>query len=218
MSLFFIVLGALYIYPIIGYFLLYFTRNKPRLIKQFLGISIAVSTLTALSLWLKFSTTFTTVNWLLLTTFYLTAALILWWTQFQPLKWLKIIGTILMIFTFGIGYLSSSLGILGVGFAVASYENSVEKQLGHGLTYKDQILGNALTDYRGKRIEVYKTVSWLPIFEYRILEKEYDEVLTYLKELTVKYEPAQHKIYLSTAAQWGEDGKMKRWSDTIEVK
>lgn len=215
---FLIVLIALWAYPIIAYFVLYFTRNKPRVRKQLLGISLVLSTLTTIGLLLKVSTIFTTVNWLLLTTFYLTASLILWWSQFQHRKWLKYIGAILMIFIFGIGYFSSSLGILGVGLVVANYENSAQTDLGDGLIYKEQSIGNAISDYRGKHIEIYKTVTWLPIFEYRILEKEYDEALTYVNELTVKYEPAQHKIYLSNRTEWEKDKEMKKWSDTIDVK
>jgi hypothetical protein len=123
-----------------------------------------------------------------------------------------------MLIVFGLGYFSATAGILGVGLLTTQYETDREVWLGDGLIYKENGLGNAITpDTRGKKVEIYKTFKWLPIIEWRISEKSYYNVITYLNPLTVDYKPSKHKIYLSAAMQWGKDKKIINWSDTLNL-
>jgi len=121
-----------------------------------------------------------------------------------------------MVVVFGIGYISSTFGILGVGFVLGEYDTSVETRISKNLIYKETSLGNAISDYRGKRVEIYKTISWLPIIEWRILDKEYYSVIPYLNRLNVVYLPETKTIYLN--AEEISAGKIETWADTLKLK
>ena len=190
-----IILFGLWTYPIISSILLRLTKNKPTVRKQIFYVSFILTGLSLLSLLTNISTTLSELDWLLVSSIYFSASLVLWWTQFQTNKFLKIIGVIIMVFTFGLGYISGTVGALGVGFVVAEYETDTEKWLGDGLIYKETSLGNAISDYRGKRVEIYKTISWFPIIEWRTYKKEYFNLITYGNKLTVDYKPTENKIF-----------------------
>lgn len=123
----------------------------------------------------------------------------------------------MMFIVFGIGYFFGSAGILGVGFVTAEYETDYEQWLGNGLIYKESVLGNAISDYRGKKVEIYQTLSWLPIIEWRIAKKEYHNLITYSGRLEVEYKEAENKIFLTRTVQWGKDNQTQNWSDTISL-
>ena len=163
------------------------------------------------------STTLSAIDWILVSSIYLTIALLLGWTQFQPRKWIEIIGIVLMFLVYGIGYLSGTVGILGVGFIIGEFETSNEIWLKDGLIYKEIPLGNAIADYRGKRVEIYKTISWLPLIEWRINKKEYINVLPNLDKLNVEYSEKERKIYLNTSRTWGKDNHIESWADTLTL-
>lgn len=218
MNPFSITLTALWAYPILSLIFFAFTKRKPKTRKWVISISIALTVLTTLALFFKVSTISLPLNWLLVSGFYLSLSIILWWSQFQPNTFLKIVGTLFMISTFGIGYLSGTLGILGVGFIVADFETDTEKKLGNGIIYRELSIGNAISDYRGTRVEIYKTVAWLPVFEYRLIEKEYDNVIAYPNEIKVNYEPNKHIIQLSANIVSLNDGGREKWSDSIKLK
>ncbi|QNR83599.1 hypothetical protein H9N25_16810 [Pedobacter riviphilus] len=218
MNPFSITLVALWAYPILSLIFFALTKNKPKTRQWVVKISIILTVLTTLALVFKLSTISIMVNWLLVSGFYLYLSLILWWSQFQPNKFLKIIGTLLMISTFGIGYLSGTLGILGVGFIVADFEADAEKKLSDDIIYRERSIGNAISDYRGTRVEIYKTVAWLPVFEYRITQKEYYNVITYPNEIKVNYEPNKHIIHLSAHIFSLKNGGREKWSDSIKLK
>jgi hypothetical protein len=212
-----IILIAFWTYPIICYFIFHLTIKKSKLRKYIFKTCIVVSVLATLSLLTNISTTFPPLDWLLLTSLYFLLCLTLWWTQFQLNKIVKLVGLICMFIVFGLGYFSAIAGILGVGLVTAQYETDREVWLGDGLIYKENSLGNAISDYRGKEVEVYKTLSWLPIIEWRINDKSYYNVITYLNPLTVDYKPNEHKIYLSATMLWGKDKRTINWSDTLSL-
>ena len=110
----------------------------------------------------------------------------------------------------------STFGILGVGFVLGEYDTSCETRISKNLIYKETPLGNAISDYRGKRVEIYKTISWLPIIEWRILNKEYYNVIPYLNRLNVDYHPETKTIYLN--AEEISAGKIENWVDTLKLK
>lgn len=218
MNPFLIVLIALWAYPILSLIFLFLTKRELQIRMWGLGLIFTLTALTVLALFTKVTTISVSLNWILISCIYLSASLILWWTQFQSNKFLKIIGILLMISTFGLGYLSSTLGILGVGLIVAEYETDAEKKLDHSLIYRERSLGNAISDYRGKRIEIYKIVTWLPVFEHRIIEKEYFDIITYSNGLKVNYDPNKHTIQLSTKVLSIKNNREEKWSDTIVLK
>lgn len=210
-----IIIFGLWIYPIAGVLLFYLTKNNPKIQKRIVYIVFLFSGITILGLLTNISTTITTLDWILVSSIYLTISLVLWWTQFQQNKFLKIIGLIALSLVFGIGYLSGTVGALGVGFVVAEFDSDTEVWLGDGYIYKESSLGNAISDYRGKRVEIYKTFSWLPIIEYRSQKKEYYNIVTYCNKLNLDYKPKENKLYLSASMNWGKEKQIQNWADTL---
>jgi hypothetical protein len=210
------VLIALWTYPIITFIIVKITINKSQF-KRAVNISTAIITiLTLLGLVFNVSTTIKLIDWIALTSTYFSVCLILWYSFFSKMKLIKILSILGMVVVFGIGYISSTFGILGVGFVLGEYDTSVETRISKNLIYKETSLGNAISDYRGKRVEIYKTISWLPIIEWRILDKEYYNVIPYLNRLNVVYLPETKTIYLN--AEEISAGKIETWADTLKLK
>ncbi|MGB3923552.1 MAG: hypothetical protein ACOXZQ_14080 [Bacteroidales bacterium] len=210
------VLIALWTYPIITFIIVKIAINKSQF-KRAVNISTAIITiLTLLGLVFNVSTTIKLIDWIALTSTYFSVCLILWYFFFSKMKLIKILSILGMVVVFGIGYISSTFGILGVGFVLGEYDTSVETRISKNLIYKETSLGNAISDYRGKRVEIYKTISWLPIIEWRILDKEYYNVIPYLNRLNVVYLPETKTIYLN--AEDIRAGKIETWADTLKLK
>ena len=214
----FIILGGLWIYPIITYFLFRLTSKRLKLRKYIFITSIVAVILCILGLLTNISTTLSEFDWLLITNFYFLTCLTLWWTQFQLNKIVKTIGVVTMFIVFGLGYFSGTIGSLGVGFITAEYESDREKWLDNGIIYKELTLGNAISDHRGKKVEINKTIKWFPIIEWKLQDKVYNNIITYLVPLSVNYNTYQKKIYFSATAKWGKDQKIYNWSDTLYLE
>ena len=120
-----------------------------------------------------------------------------------------------IFFVFILGFLSGSIGLLGLMFALGEYEPSVTKKLSNDLIYKETALGNAIADYRGKRVEICRTMPWMPVLERRICQKEYYDVQLYLDELTINYIPDKKVIYLSAPLNSDNTDSTENWSDAI---
>jgi len=210
------VLIALWTYPIITFIIVKIAIKKSQF-KRAVIISTAIITiLTLLGLVFKVSTTIKLIDWITLTSTYFSVCLILWYCFFSKMKLIKILSILGMVVIFGIGYISSTFGILGVGFVLGEYDTSFETRISKNLIYKETSLGNAISDYRGKRVEIYKTISWLPIIEWRILDKKYYNVIPYLNRLNVVYHPETKTIYLN--AEEISAGKIETWADTLKLK
>lgn len=225
---FLIVLIGLWSYPILSFIVIRLTKKRLKLRKLIITTSAIFTVLAFLGLLSGISTTLSELDWIIVSTIYLTISFILVRTQFQQNKIIKITGMIAMVIVFGIGYVSGTVGILGIGFIVNDYKVEYTKCLENGIIYKEMSLGNAISNYRGKRVEIYKTISWLPIIEWKILEKEYYfsiskpsgiiEEVVFTTPLTVEYKPMDGRIYLSVD-QWS---KRKRqyinWADTLVIE
>ena len=118
-----------------------------------------------------------------------------------------------MIFAFT--YLSSTIGVLAVGFAVAEYESSYAQKLTDELIYKEFSLGNALSDYRGKRIEIHKTLTWFPLIEWQIRKEHYSSYLVLGEPLKIDYNPVSTELYLSSKKTYRDSTFY--WNDTIRI-
>ena len=121
-----------------------------------------------------------------------------------------------MAIVFGLGYLLSTIGILGVGFVLGDYDTSSQTHISKNLIYKETTLGNAISDYRGKRVEIYKTISWFPIIEWRILNKEYYNIIPCFNQINVNYQPDTRTFILRAKEINAE--KMETWADTLKLK
>ena len=210
------VLIALWTYPIITFIIVKIANNKSQFKRTVIISTATITILTLLGLAFKVSTTIKLIDWIALTSVYFSVCLTLWYCFFSKMKLIKILSILGMVIVFGIGYLSSTFGILGVGFVLGEYDTSCETRISKNLIYKETPLGNAISDYRGKRVEIYKTISWLPIIEWKILNKEYYNVIPYLNRLNVDYHPETKTIYLNVEEI--SAGKIENWVDTLKLK
>ena len=214
-----IILIVLWTYPIVSLILLRLTKNKPTIRKRIFNVSFILTGLSFFSLLTNISTTLSQLDWVLFSSIYFSTSLVLWWTQFQINKPLKIIGVFIMIFTFGLGYILGTVGVLGVDFIVDEFNTPTQEYLGDGLIYKESSLENGIHYFRGKRVEIYRTISWFPIIEWRIRKKEYFSLFSPGSHLKADYRPTEKKIFLSlyTCKKWSQDLQKTNWSDTLNL-
>lgn len=213
-----IILISLWTYPIITLVLARLTKNRFTFRKRLIKLTLIVTGLSIIGLITNISTTIKAVDWILVTSIYFSVCLFLWLIYFHKNRILKVFAIIGMVGVYSLGYISGTVGALGVGFVSAEYDTNVEKWVGNGLIYKETTLGNAISDYRGKRVEIFKTISWFPILEWRILHKEYYNFITYGNDLNVDYHPDTKTIYLSASEYWGKNHELEIWSDTLRLK
>ena len=122
-----------------------------------------------------------------------------------------------MIVVFGIGYLLSTVGILGLAFASAEYEPLKSIRINNTTVYKEYGVGNATTSWGGIRICLFRNLSWFPFFERQFFEKEYvgglnenmenkifpkdsyvnSKASFHSDEFTTKYDSLRHELVLS---------------------
>jgi hypothetical protein len=212
-----IILIALWTYPIITLVLARLTKNRIIFRKRLIKITLIVTGLSIFGLITNISTTIKAVDWILVTSIYFSTCLFLWLSYYHFNKILRILAIVGMIGVYTVGYISGTIGALGVGFVIGEYDTKTDKWIGDGLIYKETPLGNAISDYRGKRVEIYRTISWIPIIEWRIMHKEYYNFITYGNDLKVEYQPDTKTIYLSATENLRKGSNLEIWSDTLKL-
>lgn len=216
MENFYIILIGLWIYPIIGFVLFRITRNKPVRRKQVFITLLTLFSITALGMTLKFSTTSTFIDWLLLSLTYLAICFFLWVLAFHRNVFIKIVGIISLTLFLGIGYMMSTIGILGLAFTLGDYETVDIQKLDNGIICKKTCYGNVTVDSSGTWIRIYKTIKWLPIIEWQLAEKEYkNEILPVYK---ANYSITKNEVSFYSS-EWNKyEDKQEIWTDTISLK
>jgi hypothetical protein len=219
---FWIILSGFWLSPLLSYIFLSLTENRKKIRTRILLLSFLLTFLTIIGLLTHISTTSPFFDWLMLSNIYLSTSLILWWTQFQPIKYLKIIGLIIMICVFGVGYIISTIGTVPLGFIINDYEMDEEKWHEDGLICKETSFGYVFSKDRGKRVEICKTVYWLPIFECLKVKKEYFGYF-FNNNFSFDYKPNQHKVYLFLTSKSSEPSSLNNKNkifckDSIEIR
>ncbi|MFN7116557.1 MAG: hypothetical protein ACK4TA_07125 [Saprospiraceae bacterium] len=156
-----------------------------------------------------------TLDWWLFTQIYFTISLVLWLGWYQKIRLLKWISGAGMLCIFGFGYLSATVGILGMGFIMTEYTPTFKKNISDKLVYAETRLGSAVSDYRGKKVEVYQQLAF-PLLERQILQKNYYDWLFFAEEWKIQYNPAEQKIYLSAVRK--QNDKIYSFADILQVK
>ena len=213
-----IILIALWTYPVLTFVLAKSVTNNITLKKRLIKLTLIITGLSISGLITHISTTIKAVDWVLVTSIYFSICLFLWLFYFYKNRAFKILAIIVMVVVYSFGYILGSVGVLGIGFISAEYDTNIEKPISNGLIYKETILGNAISDYRGKRVEIFKTLPWFPIIEWRILHKEYYNFIPFRNELHVDYHPETNTIYLSASEFSGKNHELETWSDTLRLK
>jgi len=216
MSEFIIILVAIWAYPILGFLLFRFTKPEQVIRKRIVAFAIGLSIIAVVGYLVKVSTTSTVLDWLFFTIPYLLISIFLWWTFYHNTKAIKFLGILGMVLIFGVGYLSGSVGILGIGLGIGDYQTDTETCYDNGFIYKETSLGNAIADYRGKRVEISKTIPWFPILEWEVETKEYFGRAVYKNRLEVEFNSDKKEFYLSTIDQFKDSTEF--WTDTLKIE
>lgn len=215
MSTWIITLAALWIYPILTYYLSSWGQSNNKL------KIISFATLTVLSVMTLFlisdiSTTSLEIDWILLTSYYFGICFILWRVVRTKSIILRVFGYTLMTLVFGIGYISGTIGALGVGFVTAEFVPREEKEIESGLTYKETGLGNAISDNRGVRIEIYRHYKYLPFLEKRISTNEYYGFVLAKYDVIDTYDRDAKTLYLTLDIKDSKDNV--EWNKEIKIE
>ena len=213
---FWLIIFALWTYPVVSFLLFILTKRKLEIRKHILKVFALLTGVALFGLVTNISTTSSAIDWILVTVPFLMACSVLWWTLFQSNKTIKVLGAIGMLLVFGFGYFSSTVGILGVGFIISEYETDREIWFEDGLIYKEFNLGNALSDFRGARIEINRTIKWFPVIEWQVTAKEYSSSMVYGNPLNARYDAVKEEFYLDVEKQWRDS--MYYWNDTIRLE
>lgn len=216
MSEFIIILVAIWTYPILGFLLFRFTKPDEVIRKRIIGIVAGISITAVIGYLVNISTTSTEFDWLFFTIPYLLISIFLWWAFYQKSKAIKSLAVFGMALIFGLGYFLGSVGILGIGLGIGDYQTDAETWYDNGFIYKETSLGNAIADYRGKRVEISKTIPWLPILEWEVKTKKYFGRAVYKNRLEVEFNSNKKEFYLSTIDQFKDSTEF--WTDTLKIE
>lgn len=216
MEIWLITLIAMWINPIFGYILARFSAKKVKLRKLLFIFFSTIALIEILTIIVNISFTSSIVDFIFTSFFYLGICFGIWILKFNKKAILKTSGIILAVLIFGLNYLLSTVGALGVGFALNDWTPRQEIKLDNNLIYKEIPLGMATDDYRGKRVEIYKRIGFLPL-ERKILTKSYiNETGGFIYKLDVKYNSKTKDLYLFGADRL-RDKEINYWYDTINI-
>ena len=178
--------------PIIGLILYSLFKGNRKFIFSFLSI------LAFLGLFRLFNLSFKadSLDLIFPIVFFIAYCFLVFHFQLIDNKFLRVIslvvGSIPIIFAFLFGI----LGIIGVGMASADEVSDKTVNLSNSCYFRVYQYGNAISEKDGTRIEIYKSVNFLPFVEKRILQTELDRKNFETDSISVKFveSPSQYLI------------------------
>lgn len=198
MALFIAVLIALLVYPVSGMLSISLTKQNLVLRKKLIAVPLIISLITLLGMLMGISTVSSTLNGILATVIYLSFSQLLFLIYSIKRLVIKITATVIMIAVFGLGYITATIGILGLGFVIGDIEPDRVISLNDGILYRQYNQGNAISDYRNIEIVISKKIKFLPFLAHDIFSKHYAEEFHYSNtvnlELQKKGEPALYSV------------------------
>lgn len=186
MDSFYIVTYSLLLFPLLGLFLGYLTRNHPLLRRCILIPVFVIATFAIIAGLMGFSTTNNNIDLILYSSLYLSISLGLWYIFFKKSR---VLAAILMFVIYLGGYIFSlALPLTG------DIMPKITIRLDDKTIYKETVLPS---EYRGKQIEIFRVYN--NFFEKRIFVKKYfDNAPCFVNDaLSIDYKPEEMKLYLS---------------------
>lgn len=207
MTAYFYITFSLLLFPLLGKFLLTKTLDFPKLRKPIILMLCLTTLVTLISIETHFATISENVNWLFVTLMYLTLAVLLWWMESASGMVVKKIGVISRYVIFGIGYFIAVFGFFFILMASEELEPDQTIWLDKNLIYIERNIGQGPDpSERLKKIELYKTVPYLPFVMYRFKTRTYDEWSFPLQQqLTVSYVKQKGIIFLESFVKGYKD-------------
>jgi hypothetical protein len=182
MDIFWILLVSLWFYPILAKLSLYLTKGSLKARKYFIAIPLSIATIVLLSFLTGISTTSEDLDFFLISIIYLSVSQLLFLAYTFKNVVIKIISGFAMACVFFLGYTLSTIGFLGLGMIAMPLQTTRAVRLSDKLVFKQHNLGNAISDYRGIEITLFKNYAWLPGIERQIFEKSYNEDILFKGE------------------------------------
>lgn len=196
MGIFSIILIALWVFPILAVI-----ASRSILKKRVLSISLYLASVIIFGVISGLSTRWDELDCFLIFTLYFSLlTLLLHFYSFKNIV-VKVLAGFLLAFSLIVGYVSGSVGLLGVGLILNDFKVERTVYLSGDLVYKQYSLGSAPGDYRGIKLSIVKRPVWLPGLEYNVFTKTYNR-----EYLSPHYSPTNTAAYPTL------------YSDDFEVK
>jgi hypothetical protein len=168
-----IILFSLWFYPVFAKVSMVLTKGDQYRRNRIAYISSGISGLVILAICFNISTTSLVVNYLLLSIIYYTISFLLLLAYSSKDKATKIISGIAMFCVFGLGYLVSTIGMLGVMMASGDAEPIRTIKFSDNIIYRQYGSGGATVDVNTITISICKTI--IPGLQREIVKKTYTE-------------------------------------------
>lgn len=218
MSAFIIVIFAFWFYPLLAYVAVRATTDKPIERYYLLWTTNSLGALAIIGLITGITTTSILLDWFLLMSIYGSACLMIWIYRTERGQKARYLAGIAQLSVFGIGYVFSTAGFLAVGFMVEAHVPTDIRNIDNNLIYKEIPYGNAVSDFRLKRVEITRTLPVLPVLEWPVIRKEYDasdELMA--PPFGIYYNQQRQQVCLSASHLSDDTHRVETWSDTLDV-
>lgn len=209
----YIVTYSLLLFPLLGLFLGYSTRNHPLVRRCILIPIFVIATIAIIAGIMGFSTTNNNVDLILYSSLYLSISLGLWYIFFKKSR---VLAAILMFVIYLGGYVFSlALPLTG------DIMPKITVRLDDKTIYKETVIPS---EYRGKQIEIFRVYN--NFFEKRTFVKQYyDTAPCFINDtLVIDYNPTETKLYLSIPKNESKymyifhENFDTQWRDTLDLK
>ena len=218
MSAFVIVIFAFWFYPLLAYLAVRATADQPGQRQFLLWTAHFFSGLAIIGLTTGITTTSSLLDWFLLMSIYGSACLLIWIYRTERGQKERYLAGIAQLSIFGMGYVFSTAGFLAIGFMVEAHVPVDVRNVGDGLIYKEVPYGNAVSDFRLKRVEITRTLPLFPVVEWPVIRKEYDasdELMA--PPFGLYYNQRRQQLCLSANHLSDETHRVETWSDTLDL-
>jgi hypothetical protein len=115
------------------------------------------------------------------------------------------------------GYFSASLAGNITAHIINQQEPDIESKITDDLTYKESFLGGPDSNIRKKKIEIYKTLSWFPFLEKRIIKKKYDTFIPVSTAIQYNYDAKNNTLHLYSFENVPNSKRVIEWKDSIKL-
>lgn len=217
MKPFVIVLAALWIYPVLSLFIMLPLKERPKARMVMLIIFAVPAMIGVIGYLSGYSTTNENADWLLVSSIYFFICLMIWRIVLHSNIWIRITGIVFALIIFGIGYFNGSMNFLGIAYRMGEYEHNGKIAIDDRLSYTESVIGNATSDYRGKRIEIFANPEHMPFLEYPVCEKSYTDIAQFSTPARVSYNKEANTVIFSIPAQRKGKYRLKGWADTVDL-
>lgn len=212
--IFSLTLFVLLVYPFITLEVIRRNRSKPIMRRRILKICISTTAIIVLALALDISTTSELVDWILASSIYFTCCILIWTAIYDRNGLLKGIGILCSVVVFGLALLSCTIGLLGLGLIIGEVIPDNHISLQDGIIVKEYYNGNAISDSRATTIEVFQTIPWLPVVEWRKVKKRY-EWLELKDNVQADFDASKQILTLKGIETTPGTKQYKHWQDII---